>query len=212
MLYHYTTQSGFLGIVRSRSIWATHHQCLNDSQEFLHAKELLRREIEKRGDDMLLQEMGRTLSGTGFEDVNMYVASLSEDSDSLAQWRAYGGPGSGLCLGFNQAELVLPERFVLVPCIYDGAAQTEKVRFAVDYIAQRAVGRTGGIEVLTRMELHEFALTLKHPKFADEKEWRIISDGPLMEDPPETGDAPLAFREGKSCLVPYRCVPLRNNA
>jgi len=36
-LYHYTTQSGFMGIVSNKEIWATHTQYLNDSKEFLHA-------------------------------------------------------------------------------------------------------------------------------------------------------------------------------
>jgi hypothetical protein len=47
-LYHYTTQKGLLGIVKEREIWATHHQYLNDTQEFLHAQALFRDEIEKR--------------------------------------------------------------------------------------------------------------------------------------------------------------------
>lgn len=54
-----------------------------------------------------------------FENVNLYVASLSEDPDSLAQWRAYGGPGSGFSLGLRTHGIVLPSEFRLVPCIYE---------------------------------------------------------------------------------------------
>ncbi len=46
-LYHYTTQSGLLGIIRTRTIWATHTQYLNDRREFLHAVDLVREEIQR---------------------------------------------------------------------------------------------------------------------------------------------------------------------
>lgn len=66
-LYHYTNQKGLLGIIGSRRIWATHHQCLNDAKEFIHAKGIFRREIARRGDaDPLLGEMLRQSDGEGF--------------------------------------------------------------------------------------------------------------------------------------------------
>jgi hypothetical protein len=34
ILYHYTTATGLNGIVRSRSIWASHYRFLNDATEF----------------------------------------------------------------------------------------------------------------------------------------------------------------------------------
>src|SRR4051812_1721719 len=100
-LYHYTDQNGLLGIVKHKKIWATHHQYLNDTQEYLHAKGLVRDEIEGRlkaanaDSRPLLETLCSTLDGKGNEDVNLYVASFSEDGDSLAQWRAYGGPTAG---------------------------------------------------------------------------------------------------------------------
>jgi hypothetical protein len=36
LLYHYTDQHGLLGILRSKSIWATHVRYLNDATEFVH--------------------------------------------------------------------------------------------------------------------------------------------------------------------------------
>jgi len=102
-LYHYTTQRGLSGIVETREIWATHHQCLNDTQEFIHAKDLFRREIEERADaagpaNHILAEMKSTLeSKRGFEDVNLYVASFSDESRGLALSMArLWGPDSGL--------------------------------------------------------------------------------------------------------------------
>jgi hypothetical protein len=62
--------------------------------------------------------------------------------------------------------------------------------------------------------LHVFALILKHPKFAEEKEWRIITRV-MMDDAPafpveETNR--LEFRVGKSMLIPYRCISVKDGS
>jgi Protein of unknown function (DUF2971) len=221
-LYHYTNQKGLLGIIGSRRIWATHHQCMNDAQEFVYAKELFRREIARRGDaDALLGQMLRQLGGEGFESVNLYVASLSEEPDSLAQWRAYGGQGAGFALGFRTDAIDLPSEFRLVPCIYEEGTQSDVISSLVDAILDRLHQCPREIvdtpqyvrpyvEIFCRTELHALAPALKHPAFAEEREWRIISRGPMMEDAPDEGVSPLDFREGKSMLIPYRRVPLGN--
>jgi hypothetical protein len=222
-LYHYTTQEGLLGIIRNREIWATHHQCLNDIREFVHAKEMLREELANGARaNPLLEGMHRRLTGEGLESVNLYVASFSEDPDSLAQWRAYGGPMSSFCLGFDTSGMSLASPFVIVRCIYEEERQRAIIRNLVGEILERLqklpreITRTPRfaepyINLLPRLALHRLALILKHPKFAEEKEWRIISSSPMMETAPNEGEVPLDFREGKSILVPYRRLPLRNN-
>jgi hypothetical protein len=224
LLYHYTDQNGLLGIIKTKEIWATHHQCLNDTQEFLYAKELVRTELKKRisaNDDSrpLLEAMSLALQGPGNEDVNLYVASFSEEPDSLSQWRAYGGASSGFALGFQCERLILPEAFVLARCIY----QREKHSEVVDAILSEVLGRLkkGGlfpaeqiVKIMLLFELHAFALILKHPKFAEEREWRIISRV-MMDDAPAfpIEDATrLEFRVGKSMLIPYRCISVKDGS
>src|SRR5271156_2776508 len=79
-LYHYTDQKGLLGIATDKAIWATHYRCLNDTQEFLHAKDLFRAEIERRHKSAnpdsrsVLEAMHSTLNAPGNEEVNLYVA------------------------------------------------------------------------------------------------------------------------------------------
>ena len=112
-LYHYTTQTGLLGITRDRQIWATHTQYLNDCREFLHAVDLVRGEIQRLLNEQnttqpreasakhteALNRMHDALSLSP-EHINACVCSFSEDSDSLSQWRAYGG-SSGFAIGFS---------------------------------------------------------------------------------------------------------------
>lgn len=40
-IYHYTTYQGIEGILKTQSLWATHYQYLNDSQEVIYAKRIL---------------------------------------------------------------------------------------------------------------------------------------------------------------------------
>ena len=40
-LYHYTTFTGLLGIVRSRSLWASDVRYMNDSAELRHTADLI---------------------------------------------------------------------------------------------------------------------------------------------------------------------------
>jgi Protein of unknown function (DUF2971) len=219
-LYHYTTQLGLLGIVQSEEIWATHHQCLNDRQEYLHAKELVLGEIEKRlttarrNERPVLEEMLSALDLPGHEDVNLYVASFSEQRDSLSQWRAYGAATSGFAVGFQCDRLVLPDGFILVRCIYDQTEQDKIVQAIVSEVLARS-SRPALFSVASvhlRLILHTLALTLKHPKFKEEEEWRIIS--PVLMDLapafPVVEETKLAFRPGKSVLTPYRCIPLKD--
>jgi len=188
LLYHYTDQNGLLGIIKNREIWATHHQCLNDTQEFLHAKDLIRSEIDHRcktanSDSLsLLQTMRSSLDGPGNEEVNLYIASFSEEGDSLPQWRAYGG-AAGFALGFSMTRLVLPEEFTLARCIYESKEQHEiaaaivsEVEHMVDqplHIGPPNAKFTAWAILL--LTLHQFALIFKHEKFREEREWRIFS-------------------------------------
>jgi hypothetical protein len=137
----------------------------------------------------------------------------------LSQWRAYGGPSSGFALGFQCERLVLPEAFVLARCIY----QPEKHSEVVDAIVTEVLDHSqkGGVisteqivRVMLLFTLHVFALVFKHPKFAEEREWRIISRV-MMDDAPNFPiEKPnrLEFRVGKSMVIPYRCISLKDGS
>ena len=229
LLYHYTDQNGLMGIVKSKEIWATHHQCLNDTQEFLHAKALFRDEIDRRCESAspdsrsVFESMRSGLGGQGNEDVNLYIASFSEDGDSLPQWRAYGGQTAGFALAFWGDRLALPEDFTTVRCIYEPKKQCEVAKAIVEEIEhtldQMALAGPTNQKFTAwaglLLTLHQFALIFKHEKFKEEKEWRIVPSHPLMDFKPAfpVGELEnkLDFRPGRSMLIPYRRVPLKDN-
>ena len=229
-LYHYTTQKGLLGIIKNREIWATHTQYLNDRREFLHALDLVHEEIKRllgqefdrewlyrtdqpgreRQEILLKMEAAVSLSP---ESINVCVCSFSEDSDSLSQWRAYGG-SSGLAIGFSSEILkaATEERqWFLAPCVYDPDTQRTLIRALVEEVLEenlngplvqdeeedRVLKHLGGNLVAY---LNRYAPILKDQSFKEEREWRIISRPIFCQR--------LDYREGRSLIVPYYKLPL----
>jgi hypothetical protein len=131
-IYHYTTQSGLLGIVQNRELWATKIHYMNDSTEFAFVFRMvadhLKMEEENAPADSerkLLASLMRTFADAS-KDVNVCVACFCYDRDLLSQWRGYAGGNYGYSIGFNTAEikrLAAQADFLLGRCIYDRELQ-----------------------------------------------------------------------------------------
>ena len=225
-LYHYTTQSGLLGIIRSREMWVTHTQYLNDRREFVHAVDLVRAEISRllaaspkdssRTEN--LNRMEQALQWTP-ESINVCVCSYSEEQDSLSQWRAYGAGKSAFAIGFPADLLTAAtaaQGWYLAPCVYDPIQQQDIVRSLVEEVLEENLSGATGDETMDKEErsihlklggnlrayLNRYAPILKDESFREEKEWRVISR-PLFNS-----SKSFEFREGRSMLIPYSKIPL----
>jgi hypothetical protein len=226
-LYHYTNQKGLLGIIRSREMWVTHTQYLNDRREFVHAVDLVREEIRRLLDTSpkdssrteSLIRMEGTLRWTP-ESINVCVCSFSEDQDSLSQWRAYGAGTSGFAIGFPADLLTAAtaaKEWYLAPCVYEPLQQRDIIRSLVEEVLEENLSGATGNE--TNMDedvrnvhlqlggnlltyLNRYAPILKDESFHAEKEWRVISR-PLFNS-----SRSFDFREGRSLLIPYSKFPL----
>jgi hypothetical protein len=217
-LYHYTSQSGLLGIIGKREIWATHTQYLNDRREYKHALELVVDEIDEllttadQQSRSVLQEMRNGLPG--IESMNVCVCSFSEERDSVSQWRAYGSGTSGFAIGFPGdflAAAVKKKQWYLARCIYDPPEQRALIRSLVEEVFEQNVERESAVETEEGCVplggnlcayLNRYAPILKDRSFSEEREWRIISR-PLM-----CSSELFDFREGRSLLIPYYRFPL----
>jgi len=215
-LYHYTNQKGLLGVIKSRTIWMTHTQYLNDRREFLHAVDLVRTEIKRlqkaeldSSKDQILLRMEQVLDLSP-EGINVCVCSFSEEPDSLSQWRAYGAPG--FAVGFPSMflkDVAAKRDWYLVRCVYDPAHQREIVQALVDEVLEENLSPVepdddpDDLELRIRLGgnllpyINRYAPLLKDESFKEEHEWRIISC------PLSSSHASFDFREGKSLLIPY---------
>lgn len=142
-LYHYTSLSGMLGILRSQCIWATHASYLNDASEFFHGLGFAKQVASGifMEDDYLAAFGWAVRHGLEAVSANdLYVASFSEQADLLSQWRGYCPVGAGLCLGFDLDHLrdfCQTRGYRLEQCIYEHSQQTQHVKALVSQCFER---------------------------------------------------------------------------
>ena len=147
-LYHYTSQTGLLGILKDKEIWASDIRYLSDASEYEYSVDLLEEVINKRKETLPpLPAVWKSLNyGFGFTDdivykqiehyhindfvniakqsevLRIFVCSLSKEKDLLSQWRGYCPSGNGFSLGFDSKQLQImadEQEFKLVKCIYN---------------------------------------------------------------------------------------------
>jgi hypothetical protein len=231
VLYHYTSASALLSIVQSGHIWASHIRFLNDTSEaewmwqgaFNRMK--ARKQSATSPDEIaslsqLIELMGRRVPSTDF------VASFSENSDDLSQWRAYCAVGAGFSIGFASAALQtqwICDPLGGEPSFVGGALKKitylseddpldfdKQLDMALTQIAPIMHGKEGFHGPMTRDQffvawLSGMASAYKHASFRDEREWRLIMSKPHKPMPGQR------FRAGKSSIVPYVEVELNRD-
>jgi Protein of unknown function (DUF2971) len=225
-LYHYTTQAGLIAILKSKALWASKMQYLNDASEFHHSltigKEVLAKRPRETTDNLLLNGIERALNLLAW--THIFVGSLSNAGDLLSQWRGYCPDGNGFCIGFNVEQLrnaLTTQAFQLAPCVYDEGHKKELVSELIDDafsfskdsseelfsprlnpgLAKLSKSLGPQVSLFVR-EFLAFGALLKHDSFSEEKEWRILC-GVI----PHT-HSDFRIRPGKSMLIPYREISL----
>jgi Protein of unknown function (DUF2971) len=108
-LYHYTDGLGLFGILETSSIRLTDYRHLNDPSEIQHGVEITESLIGSLASDVkwpslcLLAVLRHMISPIILSRTwGIFIASFSEDSDELGQWRAYSDNGRGFSIGFSQ--------------------------------------------------------------------------------------------------------------
>jgi len=196
-LFHYTDLDGVEGILTSKSLWMSKFTASNDISEITLAISQFQNFVESRvaalGADeaAFLQEAAAQLDG--FRRTNICLASFCEHPDLLSQWRSYGNDGRGIALGFNTATVQdLAQRFSLRlwRCVYEPALH---VRISNDFLTTLLeafrVARPKDAEERRELIGHFHAAFLlvapviKDHRFAEEREWRLISSPVGFEHP-----------------------------
>jgi len=219
-VYHYTNQAGLLGILTGPTeeyvtlpsvlMWATQIGYLNDREEFRHAITVMLEEAsglpeDTPGAEVLKGGLERVLQQPTKADA--YVCSFSEDDDSLPQWRAYGGT-AGYAIGVdpNQAHFNVSERTTFGPCIYREEEQRSEARKQIELLLASAERNDSSFLVNLARRAVRFSPRLKHRKFEDEREWRLIAWRSYWSN------RELQFRQGRSTVVPYISIPIAKRA
>ncbi len=215
-IYHYTTQLGLLGVVEERKIWATMSRYLNDVSEFVLAQEVARKVVTDRKKlerdpsiQRLLDDLKRAIDNSG---INVCVCALSANGDSLSQWRAYSGDGTGYAIGFDPEKLRNAAGkcgYILAPCVYEEGEQLSLMNRIVQETLDENIALLksdtydedipGGNFAYS---LNRYALIIKNAAFKEEQEWRLISR------PTSYRADGVSFRPGLSTIIPYQEIPI----
>lgn len=203
-LYHYTDNSGFLGIIQSSELWATSAGFLNDMEELEFGlthllNEVLKRrpneprdpgeatEGERRCERYFDHLSDRLKAPQGERRWRIYVACFCSEGDLLSQWRAYGS----YALGFDRAllEKIDPPkagaRLRLVPVSYGMTAVDTTVTGLIDSVTRLTPSHAEEVaESAFTSELLPLLGAIKHPAFEEEREvrWICTDHLPCLEE------------------------------
>jgi Protein of unknown function (DUF2971) len=230
LLYHYTSLEGVMGILRSKTLWATELGFLNDRSEFEHARDLFRAALDRLANpaldpdhpfhdivDQLDDEyaaLRRSVSETlGRRYLDTYVVSFCESGDLLSQWRTYAAGGGGYAIefefeGLRQAAQEAWQEFGILDRVDYG--QEEFIQKSLDAI--RHSNLSMGKNMRASGEVMQYLVRIKHASFAEEREWRVAvnvkwSDLTRFED----SDV-VRFRAGPYGATPYLELPFNTSA
>ncbi|TXT36351.1 MAG: hypothetical protein FD135_4348, partial [Comamonadaceae bacterium] len=211
-IYHYTSIEGFLGIVRTRSVWMTDFSYLNDRREVRYGLDLLLEVVNAmhstatRGDVQCLLSAWRDKLAASSNRV--CITSFSGEDDSLSQWRAYGP----IAIGFPVHPLALHvDQGRLQPVEYELATQKKLVQIYVQHLvsafeADMDENRLDRIsDVYHKSDrLLELAVFFKDPAFRSENEYRLVYiDYPDVLNSFGVESPPRSFRVARGRIVPY---------
>lgn len=220
-LYHYTDQSGFMGIFLEQELWATKIQYLNDEKEYSLALDLTRIQLQclvekyvQENNSALVDKLNYYIDCIpNIKDMNICVSSLTENGDLLSQWRGYSRKLGGYSIGFNKLALqpfVHLKGFELAQCVYETTAQNELIKNMINSVLddfkskpedQYTIGAYNESSRVFLQRLAKIAPLLKDSSFTEECEWRIIA---------EVNYENLDFRSGSSMLMPFCKIKLNN--
>ena len=226
-LYHYTTAAGFLRIMRSGRLSASHVRFMADPLEVSYGRKLLTDTLHELAGDWKhrdLEEFEEQILFFSQTHPTMippvFAVCFSQRDDDMSQWDRYGGQGYGYALGFSSDGLrrmrktgsQLFDSASLHRIVYRQADQAARMRSLLTPALQLWHAARADINLEVRRSKlailsHHLALYVletlscfKHPGYDSEEEWRLIyTKGPHVHDP--TFDA--EYRESSRGLVPY---------
>jgi hypothetical protein len=226
-LYHFSDAAGLAGIVRNRVLWATVASGMNDSSELQYGLRVVHDCLANthiasgdfRVDVDQLLDQPIELPGTG--PTRPFVVSFCERDDLAVHWLHYGRLGLGCALAFAATRLPGEPLCNLRKVHYSPAQRRQAIETVLGTIwtAYAKLDIPPAVAALVQeyaatwaaWALREVALCIKHPSFADEREWRLITNETIAEvDASHTGgtNVDLDFRSSSGRIVPYLKMPL----
>jgi hypothetical protein len=224
-LYHYTDAAGLLGIIKSKTIWATDCRFLNDAQEFRYGIDVIERGLRDLPNLAALdpshplhdsaEEVGqaqRTLADMVLSDLtsrnSACVSCFCENGDLLSQWRGYASR-HGYAIEFDRSSLeVAASRNggFLSRVGYGEDELLDAAEHAAHAVMNNSLNHLSVTAYHIAQDMSAPIATVKHPSFSEEQEWRLVM--PYYQAEGAVPGAPLEYRPTELAIVPYVKVEL----
>jgi hypothetical protein len=215
IIYHYCNVESFRAIIENKTLWLSSVYNLNDYKEIHWIKDKIFKKIKSS----ISKE--NFLKYKNFEELyskqlpNVYIASFSEGSDLLSQWRAYANDGFGVAIGFNSDYFKENKMVQTSSVLYDEEEQEKQI----DLILKPLEKLDGNIDIESR-EFNEICKSIiinintlssksKNELFKEEQEVRLIHNPKIIDDKEnkrfifEDNLSQMMFRSVCGNLIPY---------
>lgn len=224
-LHHYTDAAGLLGIIQSRTLWATDCRFLNDSTEYVYARAALAEALNHLPNPALdpahhlhhiaaevgdeIAKLGKIVNDGVDNDFRVAVTCFCEEGDLLSQWRGYA-PNHGYSIEFDHDTLDAAAQAVasvelgeLRRIEYGPAAIAELAALAAAGVSSDNLNHPGVHGYHHALQLAANVASVKHEGFAEEREWRLVLVQYAHNDATQ-----ILFRPTPIAVVPYMRVPI----
>lgn len=106
-LFHYSSMSGFEGVLHSKSLWLSDLSTTNDPREIEFGRNIILKAMSRVRDEHFFGSRGFPISILAlkivgyFERHRIFSCSTTFQGDSLPMWREYADNGTGVSIGFR---------------------------------------------------------------------------------------------------------------
>ena len=213
-LYHYTSLEVFAQIMNTEKMFASHAAYMNDGSELEYGFDILKGFLREKISSLagrekaIVEAILSLIDAQSIPETPVFLLSFSENGNLLSQWQAYTPHGRGISIGFDHVALI--QRSIRAGWVWRGCRyKTESQKAWVEVILTRILSEAASATMLSpsdaalqtftnlRGELYSVAACVKHPAFAAEVEWRLVSP------PIDLKDKRVKFRSGRTTLIPY---------
>lgn len=194
--YHYTSEAGLYGILKSGTLWLTDTFSLNDPSELRHGIGLAIKAFDSIGikdlpeRDWYQDALSKVLPHPILrKTVEPYSCSFSKKGDDLGQWRSYADDGRGYSIAFDIG--LLDKTFCQEDAKRGAFAVTYDDQGLIDIFEREATLIKPAIYfqplLLDKMDKYAesialeflkwaimFSLHFKHPAYSNEAEYRFL--------------------------------------
>jgi hypothetical protein len=221
-LYHYTNIEAIFSIFKQEKLWFSKSDYLNDPSEVIYFHEILNEvceNMEQTGDVASFKSLvSNLISKESKFPFQVYVLSLTENSDSLALWSSYS-EFIGYNIGINISSLINSLihqniHYMHGKVIYNVNEQKRIIerelktlfRFFENY--KHTDGNLALFNILFK-RLFMYSIFFKKSPFYQEEEYRIALLFPSNDQTPFSNSSfEVKFRTFNEVLIPYIEVPI----